>query len=237
MTRARHSSLELPTPEPSGEPGGECQRGKPDDLTSSTVGVCGSTPEWEKPASAVPVTLVNGRDPVCAAEEHAEKQATWLTRVGRACSDGGGVLPAPELATRLRPSAPEVLMASHDLPLGVLTQNSRDSLAPNGDIRATLEWGYYPLTDAERVVFERPNAASGWTLQAADAHCLLHNPLVLGLRLQPAGRWAGRRRCASPDKQTASPYHQANARLRRASVKLRCSSLRVFRTSRLPNIW
>jgi DNA-binding CsgD family transcriptional regulator len=101
------------------------------------------------------------------------------------------VLPAPELATRLRPSAPEVLMASHDLPLGVLTQNSRDSLAPNGDIRATLEWGYYPLTDAERVVFERPNAASGWTLQAADAHCLLHNPLVLGAAFA-AGRAMGR---------------------------------------------
>jgi len=54
--------------------------------------------------------------------------------------------------------------------LGLLTTGSRTAAPRHQTLRATLQWSYELLSEAERELFQRPSVfAGGWDLEAAEA--------------------------------------------------------------------
>ncbi len=90
--------------------------------------------------------------------------------VGEICAHLDGIPLAIELAAaRLRALTPEQVVARLDDCLRLLVGGSRTALPRQRTLAATLDWSFYLLTAAERVLLARLSVfAGGWTLQAAE---------------------------------------------------------------------
>jgi non-specific serine/threonine protein kinase len=91
--------------------------------------------------------------------------------VARICARLDGLPLAIELAAaRVRVLPPRQLLARLDDRFRLLTGGSRAALPRQQTLRATVEWSYALLDDAERRLFGRLAVfAGGWTLEAAEA--------------------------------------------------------------------
>jgi predicted ATPase len=70
-------------------------------------------------------------------------------------------LPVTEIAARL------------DDRFRLLTAGPRDADARQQTLRATVDWSYQLLTDAERVLFRRLSVfGGGWSMEAAEEICM-----------------------------------------------------------------
>jgi predicted ATPase len=73
-------------------------------------------------------------------------------------------------------TAQEIVKRVSDL-LGVLVGGSRTAPVRHQTMRATLDWSYGLLSDAQRTLFNRLSVfAGGWTLDAAEAVCAEPEP-------------------------------------------------------------
>ena len=93
--------------------------------------------------------------------------------VARICQRLDGIPLALELAAaRLRLLNTETLTAQLDDVFRVLTSGSRTALPRHQTLRATVEWSYQLLSEAERLLLQRLSVfAGGCTLEAAEAVC------------------------------------------------------------------
>jgi predicted ATPase/DNA-binding SARP family transcriptional activator/DNA-binding CsgD family transcriptional regulator len=91
--------------------------------------------------------------------------------VAKVCRKLDGIPLAIELATaRMTVLAIEQVAVRLDDALELLTGGSRTANPRHQTLRAALEWSYEPLSDRERMLFERLSVfAGGWTLEAAEA--------------------------------------------------------------------
>jgi predicted ATPase len=91
--------------------------------------------------------------------------------VGRLCYGLDGMPLAIELAAaRTRVLTAEQISEKLEDPLGLLTTGSRAAAARHQTLRATLEWSYELLNEAEQALFRRLSVfAGGWALEAAEA--------------------------------------------------------------------
>ncbi|HZO32361.1 MAG TPA: LuxR C-terminal-related transcriptional regulator [Chloroflexota bacterium] len=99
------------------------------------------------------------------------------------CRRLDGVPLAIELAAaRVRLLAPEQIAARLDDRFKLLTGGSRAALPRQQTLRATIDWSYDLLSDAERTLLRRLAVfAGGWTLEAAEQMCAVDDTLdVLG---------------------------------------------------------
>jgi predicted ATPase len=89
------------------------------------------------------------------------------------CRRLDGLPLAVELAAAwIRTLAPEAIADRLDRRLNLLTGGARDLPQRQRTLRATLEWSYDLLDEADRSLFERLGVfAGGWTLDAAEAVC------------------------------------------------------------------
>lgn len=99
-----------------------------------------------------------------------DENATAITEV---CARLDGLPLAIELAAaRIRLFSPQAMLAHLESQLRFLTGGARDLPARQQTMRATLEWSYNLLDEAERTVLRRLAVfAGGCTLQAADVVC------------------------------------------------------------------
>ena len=93
--------------------------------------------------------------------------------VAQICSRLDGIPLAIELAAaRVKVLPPEQIAARLDDQFRLLTGGSRTALPRQQTLRATIDWSYDPLTDAEKTLLRRLSVfAGGWTLAAAEAVC------------------------------------------------------------------
>ena len=93
------------------------------------------------------------------------------TAVARLCQKLDGIPLAIELAAaRSRVLSVEQISERLEDPLGLLTTGDRSSAPRQRTLRATLEWSYGLLSEAERVLFRRLSVfVGGWDLDAAEA--------------------------------------------------------------------
>lgn len=91
--------------------------------------------------------------------------------VARLCHKLDGIPLAIELAAaRARVLSVEQISEKLEDPLGLLTTGSRAAAPRHQTLRATLEWSYELLSDAERTLFRRLSVfIGGWNLEAAEA--------------------------------------------------------------------
>ena len=91
--------------------------------------------------------------------------------VARLCQKLDGIPLAIELAAaRARVLTVEQISEKLKDPLGLLTTGSRAAAARHQTLRATLQWSYELLSEAERALFRRLSVfAGGWALEAAEA--------------------------------------------------------------------
>jgi predicted ATPase/DNA-binding SARP family transcriptional activator len=91
--------------------------------------------------------------------------------VARLCQKLDGIPLAIELAAaRSRVLTVEQISERLEDPLGLLTTGDRSSAPRQRTLRATLEWSYGLLGEAERVLFRRLSVfVGGWDLDAAEA--------------------------------------------------------------------
>ncbi len=91
--------------------------------------------------------------------------------VARLCRGLDGIPLAIELAAaRTRVLSAEQISEKLEDPLRLLTTGDRSAAARHKTLRATLQWSYGLLSEAERVLFRRLSVfAGGWTLEAAEA--------------------------------------------------------------------
>ncbi len=90
--------------------------------------------------------------------------------VARLCNGLDGIPLAIELAAaRTRVLTVEQILNKLDDPLGLLTAGSRTAAARHKTLRATLQWSYELLGEAERALFRRLSVfVGGWDLEAAE---------------------------------------------------------------------
>jgi predicted ATPase/DNA-binding SARP family transcriptional activator/DNA-binding CsgD family transcriptional regulator len=93
--------------------------------------------------------------------------------VARVCRKLEGIPLAIELATaRMGALAVEQVAQRLEVSLDVLKSASRTAEPRQQTLRATLDWSYNLLSEAERALFRRLSVfAGGWTLEAAEAVC------------------------------------------------------------------
>jgi predicted ATPase len=93
--------------------------------------------------------------------------------VAEICRRLDGLPLAIELAAaRVRTLTPQAIASRLNRRLHLLTGGARDLPQRQRTLRATIEWSYDLLSEADRVLFERLGAfAGGWTLDAAEAVC------------------------------------------------------------------
>lgn len=101
------------------------------------------------------------------------------------CRQLDGIPLAIELAAaRVRVLTAEQLAARLDDRFRLLTGGSRTALPRQQTLRATIDWSYALLSDAERALFRQLAVfAGGWTLEALEAIGGDHNTLELLARL------------------------------------------------------
>jgi len=99
-----------------------------------------------------------------------EKNASAIAQI---CRRLDGVPLALELAAaRVQALAPEQIAARLDQRFRLLTGGSRAALPRQQTLRATLDWSYDLLSEAERLLLNRLAVfAGGWSLEAAEAVC------------------------------------------------------------------
>jgi len=102
--------------------------------------------------------------------ELTERNAPGVTRL---CNKLDGIPLALELAAaRIRVLTAEQILEKLEDPLGLLTTGSRTAAARHRTLRATLQWSYDLLSDAERTLFRRLSVfVGGFTLEAAEEVC------------------------------------------------------------------
>jgi non-specific serine/threonine protein kinase len=93
--------------------------------------------------------------------------------VALVCHRLDGMPLAIELAAaRVMALTVEQIAGRLDQAFRVLTGGSRTALPRHQTLRATLDWGYHLLVDAERMLLRRLSVfAGGWTLEAAESVC------------------------------------------------------------------
>jgi predicted ATPase/DNA-binding SARP family transcriptional activator/DNA-binding CsgD family transcriptional regulator len=93
--------------------------------------------------------------------------------VARVCQKLDGIPLAIELATaRMGALAVEQVAQRLDASLDVLRASSRSAEPRQQTLRATLDWSYNLLSEAEQALFRRLSVFAGrWTLEAAEAVC------------------------------------------------------------------
>jgi predicted ATPase/DNA-binding CsgD family transcriptional regulator len=93
--------------------------------------------------------------------------------VARLCDRLDGIPLAIELAAaRTRVLTVEQILEKLEDPLGLLTTGSRTAAARHQTLRATLQWSYELLDEAERLLLRRLSVfVGGFTLEAAEAVC------------------------------------------------------------------
>jgi predicted ATPase len=93
--------------------------------------------------------------------------------VARLCDRLDGIPLAIELAAaRTRVLTVEQILEKLQDPLGLLTTGSRTAAARHRTLRATLQWSYELLSEAERVLLRRLSVfIGGFTLEAAEEVC------------------------------------------------------------------
>ncbi|MGH2488747.1 MAG: ATP-binding protein, partial [Candidatus Limnocylindria bacterium] len=93
--------------------------------------------------------------------------------VAEICRRLDGLPLAIELAAaRVRMLTPQGIASRLDRRLHLLTGGARDLPQRQRTLRATIEWSYDLLNEADRVLFERLGVfAGGWTVDAAEAVC------------------------------------------------------------------
>src|SRR5579859_7800613 len=99
-----------------------------------------------------------------------EKNASAIAQI---CRRLDGVPLALELAAaRVQALAPEQIAARLDQRFRLLTGGSRAALPRQQTLRATLDWSYDLLSEAERLLLNRLAVfAGGWSLEAAEVVC------------------------------------------------------------------
>jgi predicted ATPase/DNA-binding SARP family transcriptional activator len=93
--------------------------------------------------------------------------------VARVCSRLEGIPLALELAAaRIKAMTVEQIAARLDNELGLLTGGSRTAQSRQQTLRATLDWSYTLLSEAEALLLGRLSVfAEGWSLDAAEQVC------------------------------------------------------------------
>jgi len=93
--------------------------------------------------------------------------------VARICCDLEGIPLAIELAAaRVRALSPDQIVVGLDDRLALLSGRRRGADARQQTVRASIDWSFELLSDAERALLARLAVfAGGWTLEAADAIC------------------------------------------------------------------
>jgi predicted ATPase/DNA-binding SARP family transcriptional activator len=155
------------------------------------LGVTGET-TWALPVLAVPVPehlppgqatqlrVLMGYDGVQLFVERAQAvQKTFVLTGGNAlaiaqvCARLEGLPLAIELAAaRIKAMTVEQIAERLDDYLGLLTGGSRTAQPRQQTMRATLDWSYDLLTEAERLLLARLSVfAGGWDLRGAEAIC------------------------------------------------------------------
>lgn len=135
---------------------------------------------FPKPGIAAPLAEVAGAEAVqlFVARGRLSRPDFTLTKanaplVAQVCAQLDGIPLALELAAARLGVLPLAQLAARlGDPLHLLTGGSRTALPRQQTLRATLEWSYHLLDEAERAAFRRLSTfAGGWTLEAAEAVC------------------------------------------------------------------
>jgi predicted ATPase len=107
------------------------------------------------------------------------KQESELATIAEICRRLDGLPLAIELAAaRTRILSPEAILSRLSNALGLLTHGALDLPDRQRTLRATLDWSFDLLDDAERTLFTRLAVFAGeWTLEAAEAVCQLETDL------------------------------------------------------------
>ena len=150
------------------------------------LGIAGEV-AWRVPTLAVPdptedasIECMAGRDAVRLFLERTSSVLPGFTltqqnarAVSEVCRRLDGLPLAIELAAaRVRVLGPEQIAERLDDRFRLLTGGSRTAPLRQQTLRATLEWSYDLLSDAERLLFDRLSVfAGGWTLESAEAVC------------------------------------------------------------------
>jgi predicted ATPase/DNA-binding SARP family transcriptional activator/Tfp pilus assembly protein PilF len=110
--------------------------------------------------------------------------------VAQVCCQLEGIPLAIELAAaRVRAMSVDQIASRLNDHLGLLTGGSRTAQSRQQTLRATLDWSYDLLTEAERALLKRLSVfAGGWTLEAAEAICCADG--AVGIREWAVGKTA-----------------------------------------------
>jgi predicted ATPase/DNA-binding CsgD family transcriptional regulator len=103
--------------------------------------------------------------------------------VAEICARLDGLPLAIELAAaRIKLLPPQALLGRLGNRLQLLTGGARDRPARHQTLRATIDWSYGLLDEADKTLFRRLAVFSGgWTLESAEAICLATDDLLDGL--------------------------------------------------------
>jgi predicted ATPase/DNA-binding SARP family transcriptional activator len=168
---------------------GECAQIRILATSREALGITGET-VWAVPALSVPVHLpvrpstlvrvVMGYESVQLFVERAQavQQSFALSGsnarlVAQACQQLEGIPLAIELAAaRVRAMSVEQIASRLNDYLGFLTVGNRAAQLRQQTLRATLDWSYALLSEAERSLLKRLSVfVGGWTLEAAEQVC------------------------------------------------------------------
>jgi predicted ATPase/DNA-binding CsgD family transcriptional regulator/Tfp pilus assembly protein PilF len=108
-----------------------------------------------------------------AVQPHFKLTARNACAVAQVCQRLDGIPLALELAAvRIQALTVDQLSARLDQGFRLFTGGSRTALPRQQTLRATLDWSYDLLSDAEKHLFNRLSVfVAGWTLEAAEAVC------------------------------------------------------------------